>query len=563
MKKMLLQRNLVFIPVLAMLFFCLMAVPSFAAKKPSKSAPQKVKSESVSYATTPFDDTWKILPKNYHGHDIRAVYKALSKNLNLQKDQFETEAQFEQRKKQAWKKTILGNMTADDHFAFIEEAQEKEYDAEKAKFIFKIFSNIGVVIQSKRTGENRLGQDLAKRTTQNEKRKRRMRGQDTTGTDLAGALLEGAVRAGGVWEVFTVNFGHEDRAILQDITLDMQPEEARKNKDNIRVLIVGNISDFSPPKTEMKFFSLCTSHSLDLELKNVIIYNRQTGEIYRTFDFGEERRLKEEQEKEERRIWESRFTRHESGMVLDNQTGLMWAPQDNGSNVDWQEVKSYCENYRGGGFSDWRMPTQDELASLYDKKWQNKDGYHLTDSISITHRCFWASKTRGSASGGFDFGYGGRSFSPQCYGSGGRALPVRSGIDGQSIRQNTNAAYLGIAYDMLTHEVAARENMTGTTGALIIGVAADSPAVKGGLKAGDVISAIDGKTIDELKDCQEIVKNHKPGDVITLTIVRGSAKGPADKQDVKITLGKGPVKQRFEPKQAAPAPAPAKPAAAK
>jgi len=45
----------------------------------------------------------------------------------------------------------------------------------------------------------------------------------------------------------------------------------------------------------------------------------------------------------------------------------MWAAKDSGSDINWANAKSYCKNYRGGGYTDWRMPTQDELASLYDR----------------------------------------------------------------------------------------------------------------------------------------------------------------------------------------------------
>jgi hypothetical protein len=428
-KKMLLQRNLVFIPVLAMLFFCFMAVPSYAAKKSSKSAPPKVKSAGLSYATTPFDETWESLPKNYRGHDIRAVHKALSKNLNLQKDQFETEEQFKQRKQQAWEKTILGNMTADDQFAFVLEDPEKEYDAEHARFIFKIrnFDNGGVGIQSKRTGENRLGQDIAKRTVQDGKRKRRMRGQETMSTDLAGALFESAVQAAGTGEIFSVNFSAEDWEKLNNITVDMQPEEARKNKDNMNLLLVGSISGNSPPQGKVYGFFIYTSNALVMELNAIIIFNRQTGEIYRTFDFEEMRRVQEEREREVQRIWESRFTRHESGMVLDNQTGLMWAPKDNGSFSYYHDAKSYCESYRGGGYSDWRMPTEDELAGLYNEKRKNVHGHYVTDLIEITNDFVWASEASGSEAAIFSFDTGKRSCYDTSDGIFARALPVRSG----------------------------------------------------------------------------------------------------------------------------------------
>jgi hypothetical protein len=63
---------------------------------------------------------------------------------------------------------------------------------------------------------------------------------------------------------------------------------------------------------------------------------------------------------------DGRFTAYNDGTVIDTRTGLLWAARDNGSNINWASAKSYCENYRGGGYTDWRMPTQDELVRLYD-----------------------------------------------------------------------------------------------------------------------------------------------------------------------------------------------------
>jgi hypothetical protein len=63
---------------------------------------------------------------------------------------------------------------------------------------------------------------------------------------------------------------------------------------------------------------------------------------------------------------DGRFIAYNDGTVLDTITNLMWAAKDNGSNINWADAKNYCEDYRGGGYTDWRMPTQDELAGLYD-----------------------------------------------------------------------------------------------------------------------------------------------------------------------------------------------------
>ncbi len=52
------------------------------------------------------------------------------------------------------------------------------------------------------------------------------------------------------------------------------------------------------------------------------------------------------------------YIAYDDGLVIDTRTNLMWAAKDNGENVNWNVARVYCENYRGGGYSDWRMPIQ-------------------------------------------------------------------------------------------------------------------------------------------------------------------------------------------------------------
>jgi len=85
-------------------------------------------------------------------------------------------------------------------------------------------------------------------------------------------------------------------------------------------------------------------------------------------------------------------------------------------------------------------------------------------------------------------------------------------------------AYLGI-----------RVSDTSTSGAQITNVVAGSPAAKAGLKAGDVITSIDGNAITSADDLTSQVGAHKPADTITVTVTRnGSSK------DLKVTLGVRP-----------------------
>ena len=129
---------------------------------------------------------------------------------------------------------------------------------------------------------------------------------------------------------------------------------------------------------------------------------------------------------------DGRFVAYDNGTVKDNKTGLMWASKDNGKDINWKDAKRYCENYRGGGYTDWRMPTKDELAGLYNQsesyqvKPANRNVY-LTKLIQLTTGWLWASKTRGSKAAFFSFGYWGRFGYYPSDSKLRRALPVRGG----------------------------------------------------------------------------------------------------------------------------------------
>ena len=128
-----------------------------------------------------------------------------------------------------------------------------------------------------------------------------------------------------------------------------------------------------------------------------------------------------------------RFSLCDDGIVQDSDTGLVWAAHDNGAAVTWEEAKNYCSNYRGGGYTDWRMPTVEELATLFDK---NEKGYRpacaiynwkifIPDKIQLTGAAAWASEDHGLEAECFMFDYGCRSrmFKPVSFIM--RALPVR------------------------------------------------------------------------------------------------------------------------------------------
>ncbi|MCX5855315.1 MAG: DUF1566 domain-containing protein [Deltaproteobacteria bacterium] len=124
---------------------------------------------------------------------------------------------------------------------------------------------------------------------------------------------------------------------------------------------------------------------------------------------------------------DGRFIAYDNGTVLDTSSNLMWAAKDNGSDINWTNAKSYCQNYRGGGYTDWRMPTQVELGNLYDDSVKGHNGYNLTTLITLTACCPWTSDAIRSNATRVNFTNGGRRMTPQSADSGARILPVRSG----------------------------------------------------------------------------------------------------------------------------------------
>jgi len=127
------------------------------------------------------------------------------------------------------------------------------------------------------------------------------------------------------------------------------------------------------------------------------------------------------------------FIAYEDGTVVDTRTHLMWAAKDNGADINWHNAKNYCETYRMGGYKDWRMPTLNELAGLYDANKRRYSGCSsgstigvVTELINISCLWSWASETRGTESGGLFFGHGGPGWPRQSATNQLRVLPVRN-----------------------------------------------------------------------------------------------------------------------------------------
>ena len=58
-------------------------------------------------------------------------------------------------------------------------------------------------------------------------------------------------------------------------------------------------------------------------------------------------------------------------------TGLMWAGGDNGYNINWNDANNFCgPQLTIGEYSGWRLPTINELKTLYDGSFNHYYTYH-------------------------------------------------------------------------------------------------------------------------------------------------------------------------------------------
>ena len=107
------------------------------------------------------------------------------------------------------------------------------------------------------------------------------------------------------------------------------------------------------------------------------------------------------------------FTDNGDGTISDNATGLMWAQNDSGIGLNWEEALAWVEaqnvaNYLG--FSDWRLTDAKELQSIvdYSRSPDTTDSAAidpLFNATSITNEagqtdypCYWSNTTHANMS---------------------------------------------------------------------------------------------------------------------------------------------------------------------
>jgi S1-C subfamily serine protease len=135
----------------------------------------------------------------------------------------------------------------------------------------------------------------------------------------------------------------------------------------------------------------------------------------------------------------------------------------------------------------------------------------------------------------------------------GFAVPINTARDAVSQLLEggeVHRAYLGVTGADLNPDVAHALNLPTERGALVQQVFKNGPADNAGLRGGDtqaslngeqillggdIITKVDGHDVGGMDDVIGIVNGKKPGDEVTLTVLRGE-----DSNDIKVTLGERP-----------------------
>jgi serine protease Do len=96
-----------------------------------------------------------------------------------------------------------------------------------------------------------------------------------------------------------------------------------------------------------------------------------------------------------------------------------------------------------------------------------------------------------------------------------------------------NSRRIGVSTMQLTKQLADYFGITNGKGVLVTSVTDDGPAAKAGVRAGDVITAIDGEEVDSSGDISRVINSKKEGDV-SLTIIRNKSQ-----QTIRVTPREG------------------------
>ncbi len=94
---------------------------------------------------------------------------------------------------------------------------------------------------------------------------------------------------------------------------------------------------------------------------------------------------------------------------------------------------------------------------------------------------------------------------------------------------NRTYGYIGVSLSDLTRQLGTYFGVERGRGALVSEVEEGSPAEAAGLKAGDVIVAIDDEKVGDVNEARELIRDRKEGDKVSVSVLR-------DRKPLKLTV---------------------------
>jgi serine protease DegQ len=99
--------------------------------------------------------------------------------------------------------------------------------------------------------------------------------------------------------------------------------------------------------------------------------------------------------------------------------------------------------------------------------------------------------------------------------------------------------WIGVEAQEISPELAESFGLSEAAGALIAGVQRGSPADAGGIKPGDILLAVDGKSVKDPQVMLDLIAGQKPGTTVPFKLRRQKALF-----DTSIRIGKRPALKR-------------------
>lgn len=120
----------------------------------------------------------------------------------------------------------------------------------------------------------------------------------------------------------------------------------------------------------------------------------------------------------------------------------------------------------------------------------------------------------------------------------GHRIVIKTGPDDEHVEREP-VTFLGVETDRVGPALASQLNLAYDAGLIVVHVADGSPAAAA-LKRHDVLTKLDDQILVDTRQLSVLVRSHKEGDEVTLTLYRGGKE-----QVVKVKLGRKEMPKRF------------------